>query len=457
MRKAQKRQAEDFVKLLGQAHEEIKRAIEKKNIAFALGLLEDCQEGAISLGNLLEMTAKDKDIVLILEEYCEQIYQFHKTVTEESHKQGFLINVNKMQKQLRQLFIQIRNKVQNLEVRLEVVFLPYKASMWDSLESVWKAAEKDPDCDAYVIPIPFYTRNPDGSFREMHCEAGQYPPYVPVVGYEEYDFEKRKPDMIFIHNPYDECNHVTSVHPFFYSGNLKRFTERLIYIPYFVLDEIDPDNALALDDMRHFCTLPGVMNADQVIVQSKKMRQAYVRIMTDFTAGIGYGKEYWEKKILGLGSPKIDKVLNTSASEEELEIPTEWLKIINKADGSRKKIVLYNTSVQALLQNDEKMLSKMEEVFRIFRKNEKNVALLWRPHPLIKETIKSMRPELWDRYKKIVQHYVEEGWGIYDGSADVDRAITLCDAYYGDGSSLVQLCQQAGKPVMLQNTDIQQN
>ena len=27
----------------------------------------------------------------------------------------------------------------------EIVFLPYKASMWDSLESVWKAADEDKD------------------------------------------------------------------------------------------------------------------------------------------------------------------------------------------------------------------------------------------------------------------------------------------------------------------------
>ena len=47
-------------------------------------------------------------------------------------------------------------------IRREVVFLPYKASMWDSLESVWKRYEDDPLVDAYVIPIPYYDKNPDG-------------------------------------------------------------------------------------------------------------------------------------------------------------------------------------------------------------------------------------------------------------------------------------------------------
>ena len=82
------------------------------------------------------------------------------------------------------------------------------------------------------------------------------------------------------------------------------------------------------------------------------------------------------------------------------------------------------------------------------------VALLWRPHPLIKATIESMRPELWKEYEKLVEEYKKEGWGIYDDTADMDRAVALCDAYYGDGSSLVQLCQEAGKPVMIQNVEI---
>ena len=37
----------------------------------------------------------------------------------------------------------------------KVVFMPYKASMWDSLESVWMAADKDERCEALVVPITY--------------------------------------------------------------------------------------------------------------------------------------------------------------------------------------------------------------------------------------------------------------------------------------------------------------
>jgi len=119
-----------------------------------------------------------------------------------------------------------------------------------------------------------------------------------------------------------------------------------------------------------------------------------------------------------------------------------------------KKIIFYNTSINALLRYNEQMLVKMKDVFRIFKENREEIALLWRPHPLIKDTIESMRPKLWSEYQQIVQQYQEEGWGIYDDSTDLDRAIALSDAYYGDQSSVVQLCQKAGMPVMLQDTNV---
>ena len=76
---------------------------------------------------------------------------------------------------------------------------------------------------------------------------------------------------------------------------------------------------------------------------------------------------------------------------EDITVPEEWLRIIEKPDGSWKKIIFYNTSVGALLQHNEKMIAKMEYVFRVFQENQEDVALLWRPHPLIQATIESIK------------------------------------------------------------------
>ena len=453
MRKANKEQAIDFLKTLSCAHDELKILMEQQRsmVAFdtALCILEDCQQGAIKLGNMIEASeGEGVPVISLLEDYCELIYQIY-----EQLKSKESVNVNKNYKNLRRLQFQIENSIKNnIKESLEVVFLPYKASMWDSLESIWKAANLDEACDVYVVPIPYYDKDLDGNFRRMRYEGQQYPAYVPITWYEDYDFANRHPDFIFIHNPYDNSNYVTSVHPFFYSDHLKQYTDNLVYVPYFILDEIHPEDQTAIQGMCHFVTTPGVVNADKVIVQSEAMRQIYINVLTEYTNNHEIGRLYWGERILGLGSPKMDKVRNTK--KEELDIPKKWMKVLKKPDGSMKKIVFYNTSVGALLEHNEKMLVKMRDVFRVFKENQDEVALLWRPHPLIESTLTSMRPQLWDAYKELRDWYIAAGWGIYDNTPDMERAIVLCDSYYGDNSSVVPLCKKAGVQILMQNVNI---
>lgn len=317
IRKSQKTQIEDTLKLLDQAHTAVRKAIETKNTEIALTLLEQSQDLAIQVGGIIEESlGEDFVTVGILESYCEQIYQTYELIRQQQ-----AVNTGKIYKSLRRELIRMENSVKNdIPVRTCVVFLPYKASMWDSLESVWKAADADPDCDAYVVPIPYFDKNPDGSLGGMHYEGELYPDYVPVVSWEEFDLEKECPDVIYIHNPYDECNHVTSVHPAFYARELRKYTNQLVYIPYFILREIEPDDQESIDGMKHFCFTPGTIYADRVIVQSENMRQIYINEFSKAAREMGLSGEYvdrksLEKKFLGLGSPKIDKVL--SARKED--------------------------------------------------------------------------------------------------------------------------------------------
>jgi hypothetical protein len=408
-------------------------------------LLIDCQETAITMGSELEMLyGEGIEIVHVLEEYCESLYQMTQALDDPEKRRAALQELTGQIKQTRKLLGEL------IPDRLEAVFLPYKASMWDSLESVWMAAKEDEDCDVYVVPIPYYDRNPDGTFSKYHYEGDEMPDYVPVTHYENYDIQKRWPDIVFIHNPYDQYNYVTSVDPRFYSTELKKRTDMLVYIPYFIISETDPYDQQAVEGMAHFCTVSGVLNADKVIVQSEDMRKVYINVLTKECGE--QTRRHWENTILGLGSPKFDKVQGTK--RDDLKIPEEWLEIIRKPDGEWKKIILYNTSVSALLEHQEKMLEKMRSVFHVFMENKEEIALLWRPHPLIEATISSMRPQLWVEYQKIVDEYRADRWGIYDDSPELDRAIALCDGYYGDHSSLVQLCQEVGKPIMIQDVEV---
>ena len=412
-------------------------------------LISDCQNSAISMGEQIEkLYGEGTKCVSLLEQYCENLYLLTQAFDDASKKRELYNTLHKQLKKLRGLM------TSELPDKLEIVFFPYKASMWDSLESVYLAAREDENCDAYCVPIPYFDRNADGRLGQMHYEGDEYPKNIEITDWQTYNLEERKPDVIYIHNPYDEWNTVTCVPERYFARNLRNYTEELVYIPYFVLGEIEPDDQKTIDSMKHFCFTPGVIYAHKVIVQSEKMRQIYINEYMKEAKRLGFpaDRKALEEKILGTGSPKYDKVLKTQ--KQNLDIPAEWMRIIQRSDGSFKKIIFYNTSINGLLHHDEKMLEKMKDVFKIFQECKEDVALLWRPHPLIQNTIEAMRPKLWEEYQKIVEEYCKEGWGIYDDSADLDRAIVLCDAYYGDGSSVVPLCQKAGKPVMIQNVDM---
>ena len=110
-----------------------------------------------------------------------------------------------------------------------------------------------------------------------------------------------------------------------------------------------------------------------------------------------------------------------------------------------------------MLRDKDKLLDKIEDSLKIFKKNSDNITLLWRPHPLLSATMSGMLPELKQRYENIVQRYKEEGWGIFDDTSDLNRAMVLSDAYYGDGSSVLWLYELTGKPIMHHNIDIIDN
>ncbi len=410
----------------------------KNNVSEAdsISILTECQNAAIEIGNYIESTYEEQnDIIEILEMFCECIYQISLVYEEkELYKRQLKI----AGKHLNDLY----NKV-NLKLpkdKKEIAFLPYKASMWDSLESVWRAAFEDEECDAYVVPIPYYDKKADGSFGEMHYEGDEYPEYVPITSWKDYSVSERRPDVIYIHNPYDDNNYVTSVHPDFYSNKLREYTNMLVYIPYFV----------AVNDKvkKELCMSPAVLFAHKVIVQSESVRKTYIEEFHKFEKENNCKDVFGiaEEKIVALGSPKYDKVINSKI--EDFVIPTEWEKVLFREDGTRKKVILYNTTIEAMLEHVA-MIDKIAEVLESFR-DEKEVVLLWRPHPLLKSTLRAMRPQLVQRYEELETKYKEENYGIYDDSSDLYRAITLADAYYGDMSSVVELFKNTNKPILIQ-------
>lgn len=410
---------EDLCKIIKQLAD-VNETLLKKGIALpqekALEVLTDCQQSAVEVGNRIEKEeGEGTPTVSLLEEYCEKLYQLCMDWATIHIREKEL-------RTIRTLLNKIKNSIlyELSDSRREIVFLPYKASMWDSMESVWQAAQADEDTDVYVIPIPYYDKNPDGTLRQEHYEAELYSPDIPITDYREYDFEVHIPDAIFIHNPYDGMNLVTTVHPFFYSKNLRRYTNCLVYIPYYA-------TAGGMSEGQALC--PAYIYADYIVIQAEKYRQYF-------------DERIPQEKFLAFGSPKFDSVIRKC--QQLPKAPVGWDE---KMTG--RKVYFYNTSIGGMLGDTKNFLAKMKYVFDTFE-GRNDTCLLWRPHPLLESTFLSMRKEYWTEYENLKNRFLEQQIGIYDTSPSIETAIAYSDAYVGDeGTSVTSLFGVVGKPLFI--------
>jgi hypothetical protein len=299
-----------------------------------------------------------------------------------------------------------------------ILFLPYKASMWDSLESIYLAAAKDPECEAMVMPVPYFV-NKSMRNRELFCDAKLFPQHLKIIDYKKFNIAKAKPHTIYIHNAYDNTNAITEIHPAYSTAKLKKHTQNLVYVPYCLVNE---------KSTKELVNMPALKNVSKIIAASEGAKKNFAKFNP-------------ESKILTLGSPKVDAI--KSMLQNPPQIPEEW-----KERAKGKIVVFYNTAVGFIKQ--ALAMGKLEQTFDYFSKSP-NLLLIWRPHPLSKEFTQTIAKEEFGKYELLVKKYKEENIGIFDDTPTFHAAFALSHLYYGDKSSLVPLYGLTGKPVLIQN------
>ena len=114
MRKTQKKQAGEFMELLARAHEAVGKAVSTGKNYIAMELLEQCQEGAIQLGELVEKAEGEGcGMIPLLEDYCELVYQIYEEV-----RQGQGASADRISEDLQQSLIKIEKYLRdNIKTR----------------------------------------------------------------------------------------------------------------------------------------------------------------------------------------------------------------------------------------------------------------------------------------------------------------------------------------------------
>jgi len=405
-----KKRSRALLLIVGQALESLRRSFDKvilDEVFSSLQLVLDTLEQEINLPSLT----------------IDSIQDLMTLLRDASSKNGAVPGT------VSNLFQDLLNKFdQEVEARVKVAFFPYKASMWDSLESIYLAAAKDPACDVSVVPIPYYTLSENGA--ESHYEGDLFPSSIPITHYSLYDLETERPDIIYVHNIYDEYNIITRVHEDYFTSNLKKYTDLLVYVPYCLVSFRKPkpqDSSTKI-----LFGLPSFANVDKVVVQG--------RYYLDMALSLGIRKE----KILALGSPKIDRLV--TAFEGEYRLPGDWEEKIRG-----KTVFLFDTHM--LHFSSGNVFKKLEMMVKIL--NTPNVVdnsvLIWRPHPLLLSTLRKTNPLLADYYLDLTERVGKNEYSnvIFDDNVDFLPALAAADVYIGKSSSLMNGFMLKGKPIVL--------
>ena len=111
-----------MIELLQEAVRKVQSFLGEGNTQELLQLLAECQDAAIALGSHIEkLYGMQTKTVAALEQYCNALYQMSIEAAYEELAHATQLVAETYETEFPE--------------RSEVVFLPYNASMWDSLDS----------------------------------------------------------------------------------------------------------------------------------------------------------------------------------------------------------------------------------------------------------------------------------------------------------------------------------
>lgn len=408
-----------------------------------LPLLEQCQNLAEQLGNLFEgQENEDTKIeeVSYLERYCEQVYTLYQVLVGELEVEGdfeqFLLAVlDEQQELLKQIVVSPRRKV---------LFVASRAKNWCYFDKLWQDEMLREDTDVYVMPVPWYEKDILGNLGTMHLEKEDFPDKLRILSYDQVSIESLSPDVIYTQDPYGNCTAGTSIHPYFYSERIRKFTRELVYIPPFELDEITDGDERGQKAVVYCCNVPGVLWADRIILQSKAMKKVYVENLTEY-AGEGT-REIWEQRIA-----EDDQGIYQHAREYR-----NLMKGTASGTTDAKKCLCFHMSSAVFLQKKQESIAKLSQVIDIFSENKEKLDIYWWEDLGMLDNLKGSLggSDLERRYLEQVDRFKKLGLGQYKAPESRDEVLERCDAYYGDGSYIMNLFARAKKPVMQMNIEM---
>lgn len=338
--------------------------------------------------------------------------------------------------------------IESTAKRKEILFLPVKAEWWYTMEPEWRLAKEDENNDVYVMPLLYLEKDFVQENGEEKNDGDLLPSYVERTTIEEYDIAKHHPDVVYIQDPYDGDNTMIAVPSYFYSENLLKHTDKLVYLPCYDVDNPESEDDRITSALRIIVEQPAVYFSDKVIVRSEELRQVYLNILATLT-----GEEtraHWEAKV------SASQAVHYFGCNDEDEIRSkakrDFLKHYGRESEAEKKLLLMQINIAFILQNGMKAIDKINDAIELIREQNASVICAISLHESLEQLediIKDLNPALLTEYQFLVNEIKNDSYIVYDSDRLLDNADpAFADAYYGTTGALGHRCMIHNMPTM---------
>lgn len=315
----------------------------------------------------------------------------------------------------------------------------------DRLSSILKYYKKEclrDDTDIYVVPVPYLIKDPLGNVISDEEEAASLLPYDEYLKFvkrehlcEYYMYEPSLhcPDEIYIQDPYDGENPLLTIPPQYYAENLRRYTDRLIFVQFGKTADFGPEDVTDQVNMKHYVTSPGVVYSDEVYIYSKKIKEQYVNCLIKFAGE--ETKKIWEERI---------KVTDMSENSEEKK---------------SKKRIMYCIGANEMFEYGEKVTDALLDRFKTFLDASDGINVGVTLFPDDRKEWTNANSRIASKVFKVIDDAASKDnveVVSFEGQT-YEEAAAGYDAYYGSPSPYVLMFTQAKKPAMLSDYSISSN
>lgn len=205
-----------------------------------------------------------------------------------------------------------------------VVFLVFKAQGWKNLELLYRYFQEQSGWEIKIVSVPYYRKDDflepekqsiiEKNILSEYMRQSATPCATDISDADSFSLQAENPDLVITQNPYDDYSTGMTIDPRFYSSELRKYAGKVIYIPWFSIDEITPDKQAARQLCDSFIELPGVVRADLILLNSDNMRKIYVDKLTEM-AGESTRK-HWEAAVQAVKSmDELSDVFNKNEIE----------------------------------------------------------------------------------------------------------------------------------------------